>query len=365
MITPDLLIKLRDGRCTPDELAQLRAYFKQTDQTDLDALLTADWQDAGPQAAQSAPLAEAQARVWQRLAGSVQADTVPVRPLNSRLVRPRWREWAVAASVAGLLLVGGWMVWQRSGMEIASIAAPQGGMDVAGWLSPRNDTDRPMTITLADGSTVTLEPKSELRHPARFSGDLRTVQLSGQAFFAVRPDKAHPFVVQTRSVLVRVLGTSFTVRDFGNQPTAEVAVRTGRVSVSPADGKVGRTGAAPADRPERRPGTVLAPNERATLTVASGQVAKSLVAQPTVVNESVVVNRFVFADTPVADVLSLLERAYGVTIRYDQQMANCTLTARLTDQPLFTKLDMVCASVGATYTVRGTEVVVSGGQCSD
>jgi hypothetical protein len=94
-------------------------------------------------------------------------------------------------------------------------------------------------------------------------------------------------VVQTRSVLVRVLGTSFTVRAFADQPTAEVSVRTGRVSVSPADGKSNRT----------RPGIVLIPNEKATLTVAGNRLAKSLVTQPVVLNPKAVTNQFVFAGT--------------------------------------------------------------------
>jgi transmembrane sensor len=349
MITPELLTKLREGRCTSDELAALRTYFDQTARPALDRLLADDWlatdsalPDAGP-----LTVAEARQRVWQRLQASVEADAIPVRTLNSHPIRPVWR-WAVAASVAGFLAVGSWLVWQRQTQPESPVGAASFSTS-DGWLLLANETDKPQSLTLADGSTVRLLPKSQVRYPARFVGALRTVQLSGEAFFAVRPDAAHPFVVQTRSVLVRVLGTSFTVRDFANQPTAEVAVQTGRVSVSPADGKSG---------------IVLIPNERATLTVANGRVVKALVEAPEVVNPKAVMNRFVFADTPVADVFGELERAYGVTIRHDRAtLANCTITARLSEQPLFTKLDMICASIGASYRVDGTTVVVQSAGC--
>ncbi|MEZ0611818.1 FecR family protein [Fibrella sp. WM1] len=341
MITPEQLAKLREGRCTPDELAHWQTYFQQDDLSALTERLTDDWQQAVPRPpAETAP---AQQRVWLRLQGELEAEETPIRTLPSRPVRPVW-QWAVAASVALLLLAGsGWLVWnQRWGSEAVGDVATR--PEQPKWLLTTNTTNAVQRLTLADGSVVSLQPKSQLRYTAVFSGSLRTVQLAGEAFFSVTPDKAHPFVVQTPSVLVRVLGTSFNVRAFARQKTAEVAVRTGRVSVSPASGKTG---------------LVLAPNEQATLTVANGQLARTLVPQPVVVNPKAIVNQFVFADTPVADVFGELERAYGVTIQYDaQRLASRTLTAKLTDQPLFTKLDMICASIGATYRVNETTIVI-------
>lgn len=343
MITPEQLTKLREGRCTPDELADWQAYFRRADLSDVNQLLANDWQNLTTGTADET--ATAQKRIWQQLQETIVGDAAPVRPLGVRSV---W-QWVVAASVAGLLLAGsGWLIWQQHADEPVT-AGISSRPEQAGWVLTSNQTDTPRSLTLTDGSTVSLLPNSQVRYPARFAGALRTVQLAGEAFFAVCPDKAHPFVVQTQSVLVRVLGTSFTIRDFAGQPTAEVSVKTGRVSVSPADGKTG---------------LVLIPNERATLTVASNRLEKSLVAQPIVVNPQAVTNQFVFADTPVSDVFDELERAYGVTIQRDSQMlVNCTLTARLTDQPLFTKLGMVCTSIGASYHVEGATIVVSGAGC--
>jgi hypothetical protein len=44
-------------------------------------------------------------------------------------------------------------------------------------------------------------------------------------------------------------------------------------------------------------------------------------------------------------------------------MNNCILTADITKQPLYTKLDIICAAVGATYEVKGTTILINGKGC--
>ena len=67
------------------------------------------------------------------------------------------------------------------------------------------------SLELADGSQVWLNAESELRYPARFSGDKRAVYLKGEAYFSVATDSARPFVVEAEGVSVRVYGTEFNV----------------------------------------------------------------------------------------------------------------------------------------------------------
>lgn len=68
-----------------------------------------------------------------------------------------------------------------------------------------------VTMTLADGSTVTLSPNSHLLIPLSFKGDSRQVSLSGEAFFHVVKDAEHPFIVHTDKYSLKVLGTEFNV----------------------------------------------------------------------------------------------------------------------------------------------------------
>ncbi|MCD7849580.1 MAG: FecR domain-containing protein [Parabacteroides sp.] len=67
-------------------------------------------------------------------------------------------------------------------------------------------------ITLSDGTNVWLNACSEMTYPASFTQDARNVSLKGEAYFDVSKDARHPFIVQTKSCDVKVLGTKFNVQ---------------------------------------------------------------------------------------------------------------------------------------------------------
>jgi ferric-dicitrate binding protein FerR (iron transport regulator) len=87
-----------------------------------------------------------------------------------------------------------------------------------------------LTDTLPDGSVVILNKKSLISYPKQFSGNIRDVNLEGEAFFTVTPDKNKPFVIHSGDVGIKVVGTSFNVRNTLDK--TEVIVETGIVEVS-------------------------------------------------------------------------------------------------------------------------------------
>lgn len=70
------------------------------------------------------------------------------------------------------------------------------------------------TVTLPDNSRVTLNSDTRIAYTDRFEGPDRTVKLDGEAFFDVEKDASRPFIVETGSVRMTVLGTSFNVRSY-------------------------------------------------------------------------------------------------------------------------------------------------------
>lgn len=66
-------------------------------------------------------------------------------------------------------------------------------------------------VALSDGSRVWLNADSKLVYPERFSGEMRKVSLIGEAYFEIKKDADHPFVVRTDMMNVKVLGTSFNL----------------------------------------------------------------------------------------------------------------------------------------------------------
>jgi len=86
-------------------------------------------------------------------------------------------------------------------------------------------------IALSDGTQVWLNSASSLRFPFSFTGANREVYLTGEAFFKVAKNAAHPFIVHTAQTNVQVLGTEFNVNSYQSDITTTSLVE-GSVATS-------------------------------------------------------------------------------------------------------------------------------------
>lgn len=89
-------------------------------------------------------------------------------------------------------------------------------------------------LILPDGTHVWINADSKLSFPSVFDSLKREVLLSGEAYFAVKKDKARPFIVKTDNVEIEVLGTEFNVRAYPD--LNEIATTLCEGSVSMTDG---------------------------------------------------------------------------------------------------------------------------------
>lgn len=145
------------------------------------------------------------------------ADAVPKPMPVTR--RWSWYRWAAAA----LLLIIPAVAWWYTSIQNQPAAIAQS------ILVPAGKTYR---ITLPDSSRVWLSGGAQLEYLNDYGRHTRTVSLQkGKAFFEVRKDPAHPFIVSAGSIATKVLGTSFTV-NMENSRQPSVAVATGKVAVS-------------------------------------------------------------------------------------------------------------------------------------
>jgi ferric-dicitrate binding protein FerR (iron transport regulator) len=87
-------------------------------------------------------------------------------------------------------------------------------------------------VTLSDGSRITINGGSTLYFPEKFDDSARIVYMEeGEAYFEIAKDEKHPFIVRSRELNVKVLGTSFTVRDYKDEATASVNVNSGKIGL--------------------------------------------------------------------------------------------------------------------------------------
>lgn len=155
-----------------------------------------------------------------------------------------------------------------------------------------------LTDTLPDGSVVTLNKHTTLKHTRTFKGKNRKVELSGEAFFKVTPDKKRPFIIETGDVEVEVLGTSFNVKQAANG--TEVLVETGIVRVT-------RSGTS----------TELRAGEKLFLPAHNGQAVKTAVSDQ--LHTYYRSREFVCDNTPLWKLVEVLGEAYEVKIRIGRE----------------------------------------------
>jgi transmembrane sensor len=86
-------------------------------------------------------------------------------------------------------------------------------------------------LTLPDGSRVWLNAMSSIVYPVLFSGKERKVSITGEVYFEVSKDKSKPFIVETRTDVIEVLGTHFNIKSYENEGSVKTSLIEGSVRV--------------------------------------------------------------------------------------------------------------------------------------
>jgi transmembrane sensor len=230
-----------------------------------------------------------------------------------------------------------------------------------GLVEQTNNSGKPQIITLSDGSSVLLQPNSKLSYPKIFVGNERKVYLSGEGFFEISKNPEKPFFVYANEIVTKVVGTSFRIKAYANQPNVEVLVRTGKVRV--------RSNQLIANSREQE--VVLLPNQ--ALRFVRQDLSFTKITDITQ-DESLAHSvgnieqlSFEFTDIPVAQIFKTIEQAYLIKIDFPQdKLRECHLTTSLSDQPLPEKLKIICKSLGnnTNYEMNGNQIIITSDGCN-
>ncbi len=105
---------------------------------------------------------------------------------------------------------------------------------VGQWSTLEVPAKKDYKVILADGTEVWLNAASTLRFPFAFRGNVREVEIQGEAYFNVAHNAEKPFIVRTPAGEIRVLGTAFNVNTY----------EPGRITASLVRGSIKAVGAA-------------------------------------------------------------------------------------------------------------------------
>lgn len=87
-------------------------------------------------------------------------------------------------------------------------------------------------VQLPDGTMVWLNADSKLTYDESFRGDYRKVYLQGEAYFDVVRDEHKPFIIHTKTLDIRVLGTVFNVKAYDAETNTETSLIKGSVEIT-------------------------------------------------------------------------------------------------------------------------------------
>ena len=199
-------------------------------------------------------------------------------------------------------------------------------------------------FTLPDGTRVWLNEESRLAYDADFSGTVREVTLSGEAFFEVEKDSLRPFRVGMGGLEIEVLGTSFDAIGYAADPARQVILKNGSVSIS-GEGL---------SRPVR-----LCPDQKFTQDVLQGGFTIEQVDARNYCQWFE--ERLVFYNMPLTDIMVNLERKYHVEIVLSSSLpADRRLSLVVQHEPLEDIMEVISRLMPVRYQIDGDRVFVTG-----
>lgn len=315
--------KYLDGNATPEEKQLLNQWY--------------DNAETGWPETVDLKRPETEAGVKQRLFNELHqqlfvADVQQTKPSNIK----RLSVWL--GSVAAMLALFFFVWTQNRRPEQLQVPVANARMVSV----PQN---RVMHLTLPDGSKVWLNKGSVFRYPKSFDGKTRVVELvEGRAFFDIKHQADHPFVVKTKSVNVTVLGTSFDVSSYKKSGLTKVSVVTGKVGVTCAD--------------KNCTGTVmLLPKQQVVLTANSTSFIRKPEAEVEV--NAWCKSNFVFEQESLANVFKALEKEYHTSISVsDKKLLDEHISINLNNQHLDSIMKVLSFTKHFKYQMANDSTVI-------
>lgn len=167
---------------------------------------------------------------------------------------------------------------------------------------------KPVQLTLADGSTATLNVASSITYPTAFSGADRKVSITGEVYFEVahavspqEPAQKLPFLVNANGVQVEVLGTHFNVNAYSDEDATKTTLLEGAVKIRAGHQQ-----------------QMLAPGQQALVTNGPGADHPIRLVKNADVDEAMawLNGKFRFHNAGVETVMRQVARWYDVEVNY-------------------------------------------------
>jgi ferric-dicitrate binding protein FerR (iron transport regulator) len=232
------------------------------------------------------------------------------------------QQWLKIAAILLLVSTVGYWGWNKYGRR-----------QTEHYITIYNPAGQLKTITLPDSSKVYLNADTKITFPNHFREKDRKITLVGEAYFEVVHNAEKPFLIYTGRLRTQVLGTSFNVKAYANEPKITVAVTTGKVGVVASQATV-----------------ILMPNQTVAYDIKAGSLKKGIIDDASSLR-AWTNGELVFRNETLNEITQTLIRRYNVHIVIqDDHIAGAVLNARFDKkESLENVLGVLSAYVGSRY----------------
>lgn len=267
-------------------------------------------------------------RFWKKI------ETPGTSGKNSKIIP--LRHWFAAAAILVVGLLIGNLI-QRSDFEPISepvyytSKAPKGSI---------------AEMILPDGTVIFLNSGSEIKYKSDMNEKTREVYLTGEAWFDVQKSQDIPFLVHTGQYAVRVLGTEFNVKAYADDQEVVTTLEKGSIQIQSTSNL------------KLKQDVQLVPGEqlvyhKANKTVQVKQVKPSLFS-------SWKDNKLIFINMNLGELITLLERKYGVGITVqDPRLLNHHYDGTIKNETIMEVLEILQATLPINYIIKDQKVIIT------
>lgn len=323
----NIILRYLIGESTPEELELLADWIEESEENrDYLFRLESLWQKKVEiEYSADAKLDRAFATFMKNNKLNKEQDALPIKK-TFRI--PTWIQYGAIACITSILSLIAYNIALKQNLpNYTTVEVPRGQYS---------------KVYLPDSTVVWINSDTKLSYSDSYmTSKNRQVKLEGEAFFDVRRDEKHPFIVQSKNINVKVLGTEFNIKAYNSDLETIVSLKSGSVEVSTDK-----------ESKEMFPGQVLRFKDN-MLTVDSDAIAETAY--------SWINGELHFEEENFMTIVEVLERKFNVIIYIENEsLKNRKLTCRIQKNTSLPKvLDILRNATDLNYEINQHEVIIN------
>lgn len=197
-------------------------------------------------------------------------------------------------------------------------------------------------VTLSDGTKIWVNAGTRIIYPVTFNNKFREIYVDGEIYADIAPDKSCPFILKTKEMDIRVLGTELNITAYEADSTRQVILVEGAVQIH------NRTG--------DKKTLDLTPNQRFYATNYASRVQQVDVSYYISWKDGY----YLFKDEYLSSILHKVSRYYGIKIIFDNSLPDVICSGGLDMKENIERvLAGICESTPVTYELKDNIYVFS------